>query len=59
MPIEPNRDQCIEVVGSSFQSFLEEAGIAEEVHAIAIARVTAWQEQDRMRASKAEEETLR
>jgi hypothetical protein len=29
-------------VGSSFDSFLEEEGILEEVHAVAKARVEAW-----------------
>jgi hypothetical protein len=59
LPVESKRDHIDEPVGSSFQSFLEEAGIAEEVHAIAIARVTAWQEQKTMRALKAEEEATR
>jgi hypothetical protein len=29
-------------IGSSFDSFLEEEGIKDEVHAIANARVDAW-----------------
>jgi len=34
--------------GSSFDSFLEEAGIKEEVEAVAIKRVVAWQLQRAM-----------
>ena len=30
--------------GSSFESFLEEEGILDEVRAVAIARVRAWQQ---------------
>jgi|SRR5690242_20968415 antitoxin HicB len=35
--------------GSSFDSFLEEQGIREEVEAVAIKRVLAWQLQQAMR----------
>jgi antitoxin HicB len=35
--------------GSSFDSFLEEAGIKEEVEAVAIKRVIAWQLQQAMK----------
>ncbi|HUN42794.1 MAG TPA: Fis family transcriptional regulator [Acetobacteraceae bacterium] len=36
--------------GSSFDSFLEEEGILEEVDAVAIKRVIAWQIHEEMRA---------
>jgi antitoxin HicB len=35
--------------GSSFNSFLEEEGIREEVEAVAIKRVLAWQLEEAMR----------
>jgi antitoxin HicB len=35
--------------GSTFDSFLEEEGIREEVEAVAIKRVLAWQLQEAMR----------
>jgi DNA-binding Xre family transcriptional regulator len=38
--------------GSSFDSFLEEEGIFEEVQAVAIKRVIAWQLAEAMKASK-------
>lgn len=34
--------------GSSFDAFLQEEGIADEVHAVAIKRVLAWQVQQAM-----------
>jgi antitoxin HicB len=36
--------------GSSFDSFLEEEGILEEVEAVAVKRVIAWQLQQAMQA---------
>ncbi len=38
--------------GSTFQSFLEEEGILEEVQAVAIKRVLAWQLAEAMRIGK-------
>jgi len=38
--------------GSSFESFLEEEGILEEVRAVAIKRVIAWQLSEAMKAGK-------
>lgn len=38
--------------GSSFDSFLEEEGIREEVEAVAIKRVIAWQLAEAMKAAK-------
>jgi antitoxin HicB len=38
--------------GSSFDSFLEEEGILEEVQAVAIKRVIAWQLSEAMKAGK-------
>jgi antitoxin HicB len=38
--------------GSTFDSFLEEEGILEEVRAVAIKRVIAWQLAEAMKAGK-------
>lgn len=38
--------------GSSFDSFLEEEGILEEVEAVAIKRVIAWQLSEAMKAGR-------
>jgi antitoxin HicB len=38
--------------GSSFDSFLEEEGIREEVEAVAVKRVIAWQLAEAMRKKK-------
>jgi antitoxin HicB len=38
--------------GSSFDSFLDEEGILEEVEAVAIKRVVAWQLTEAMKAGK-------
>jgi antitoxin HicB len=38
--------------GSSFESFLEDEGIREEVEAVAIKRVLAWQLSQAMRANQ-------
>jgi antitoxin HicB len=38
--------------GSTFQSFLEEEGIRDEVEAVAIKRVIAWQFEEAMRRKK-------
>ena len=37
-------------IGSSFDDFLEESGILEEVNATAMKRVIAWQIQEAMKA---------
>ena len=44
--------------GSSFDSFLEEEGILEEVEAVAIKRVIAWQLSEAMRASKVSKKAM-
>lgn len=38
--------------GSTFDSFLEEEGILEEVEAVAVKRVVAWQLAEAMKAGK-------
>ena len=38
--------------GSTFDSFLEEEGILDEVHAVAIKRVIAWQLAEAIKAEK-------
>jgi hypothetical protein len=54
-----NHDLSPETVGSSFESFLEEAGIAEEVNAVAIERVNAWLAEKRLRTLLEEKEPSR
>jgi DNA-binding Xre family transcriptional regulator len=44
--------------GSSFDSFLEEEGILEEVEATAIKRVIAWQLAEAMSASKVSKKAM-
>ena len=44
--------------GSSFDSFLEEEGILEEVDAVAIKRVIAWQLAEAMKAGKISKKTM-
>ena len=44
--------------GSSFDSFLEEEGILEEVEAVAIKRVIAWQLAEAMRTSKVSKKAM-
>jgi len=49
-PIE--KRQTTDNSGSTFDSFLEEEGILEEVEAAAIKRVAAWQLEQAMRKQK-------
>jgi DNA-binding phage protein len=52
MSVNKNRKR-LDHSGSSFDSFLEEEGIREEVEAVAIERVLAWQlEQETKRQQK-------
>lgn len=44
--------------GSTFDSFLEEEGIREEVEAVAIKRVIAWQLAEAMRKKKKTKQAL-
>jgi len=44
--------------GSSFDSFLEEEGIREEVEAIAIKRVLAWQLEQAMKEQQKTKQTM-
>ena len=44
--------------GSSFDSFLEEEGILEEVEAAAIKRLIAWQLAEAMRAGKISKKSM-
>jgi len=48
MSLKKNRKR-FDHSGSSFDSFLEEEGIREEVEAVAIKRVLAWQLEQEMR----------
>jgi len=49
---------AIEHTGSSFDSFLEEEGIREEVEAVAIKRVISWQLAEAMRKKKKTKQAL-
>ncbi|MGH9716212.1 MAG: hypothetical protein ACRD4R_05710 [Candidatus Acidiferrales bacterium] len=50
MPVEPReRQQRTDHSGSTFDSFLEQEGIREEVEAVAIKRLLAWQLEKAMR----------
>ena len=44
--------------GSSFDSFLEEEGIQEEVEAVAIKRVLAWQLEQAMKEQQKTKQTM-
>jgi DNA-binding phage protein len=44
--------------GSSFDSFLEEEGILDEVETVAIKRVLAWQLSEAMKAGKISKKTM-
>jgi antitoxin HicB len=44
--------------GSTFDSFLEEEGVREEVEAVAIKRVLAWQLQRAMRQQQKTKQTM-
>jgi DNA-binding phage protein len=46
------QDSPFDHTGSSFDSFLEEEGILDEVTAVAIKRVIAWQLAEAMKAGK-------
>ncbi len=48
----------IEYTGSTFDSFLEEEGIREEVEAVAVKRVLAWQLTEAMRKKKKTKQAL-
>ena len=47
-----------EHTGSTFDSFLEEEGIREEVEAVAVKRVLAWQFAEAMRKKKKTKQAL-
>jgi antitoxin HicB len=48
----------IEHTGSTFDSFLEEEGIREEVEAVALKRVISWQLAEAMRKKKKTKQSL-
>lgn len=49
---KPEKEMAFDYSGSSFDSFLEEEGIREEVEAVAIKRVLAWQLSQEMHHQK-------
>jgi hypothetical protein len=46
------KNGVVEHTGSTFDSFLEEEGIREEVEAVAVKRVISWQLAEAMRKKK-------
>src|SRR5438067_6412208 len=52
------KNSIIEHTGSTFDSFLEEEGIREEVEAVAIKRVISWQLAEAMRKKKKTKQAL-
>jgi DNA-binding phage protein len=54
----PRKRVPFDHTGSSFDSFLEEEGILEEVEAVAIKRVIAWQLAEAMSSSKVSKKAM-
>jgi hypothetical protein len=52
------KDGAIDHPGSTFDSFLEEEGIREEVEAVAVKRVISWQLREAMRKKKKTKQAL-
>jgi antitoxin HicB len=52
------KNGVIEHTGSTFDSFLEEEGIREEVEAIAVKRVISWQLTEAMRKKRTTKQAL-
>ena len=52
------KNGLVEHTGSTFDSFLEEEGIREEVEAVAVKRVLAWQLAEAMRKTKKTKQAL-
>jgi len=53
-----NKNASPEHTGSTFDSFLEEEGIREEVEAVAVKRVLAWQLAEAMRKKRKTKQAL-
>jgi hypothetical protein len=52
------KNGVVEHTGSTFDSFLEEEGIREEVEAVAVKRVISWQLAEAMRKKKKTKQAL-
>jgi len=52
------KNGAVEHTGSTFDSFLEEEGIREEVEAVAVKRVISWQLAEAMRVKKKTKQAL-
>jgi antitoxin HicB len=50
--VTTRKDIRFDHTGSTFESFLEEEGVLDEVDAVAIKRVIAWQLSEAMKAGK-------
>src|SRR5712692_10739949 len=57
MKVKKNR-KVISYSGSTFDSFLEEEGIREEVEAVAVKRVISWQLAEAMKKKKKTKQAL-
>jgi antitoxin HicB len=57
MSVKKNRKK-MDHTGSTFDSFLEEEGIREEVEAVAIKRVLAWQLEQAMREQQTTKQSM-
>jgi DNA-binding Xre family transcriptional regulator len=56
--MKAKRKNAPEHTGSTFDSFLEEEGLREEVEAVAVKRVLAWQLAEAMRKKKKTKQAL-
>ncbi len=52
------KNEVVEHTGSTFDSFLEEEGIREEVEAVAVKRVISWQLAEAMRKKRTTKQAL-
>ena len=52
------KNGVVEHTGSTFDSFLEEEGIREEVEAVAVKRIISWQLAEAMRKKKKTKQAL-
>jgi antitoxin HicB len=52
------KNDIVNHTGSTFDSFLEEEGIREEVEAVAVKRLISWQLEEAMKAQKKTKQSL-
>jgi antitoxin HicB len=56
--MKPRKKKSLDHSGSSFDSFLEEEGILDEVDALAVKRVIAWQLAKAMKARRVTKKSM-